>query len=100
MYGLLFYLAVLPNHKRYVLSIRVHSPWASNENIMNFEGALYFTFLKARGFTFGINKSRYKRVLQSSYKPVFIELNPHKSSTVTIEGKDGKWLYHAFRWHC
>lgn len=49
------------NHRRGVLSIRAHSPWASNENIMNFQSALPFTFLKARGFTFGINPGDTKQ---------------------------------------
>ena len=48
------------NHRVCVLSIRAHNPWASNENIMNFQSALYFTFLKARGFTFGINPADTK----------------------------------------
>ena len=49
------------NHRVCVLSIRAHNPWASNENIMNFQSALYFTFLKARGFTFGISPADTKQ---------------------------------------
>lgn len=43
------------------LSIRIQIPWASNEIIMNFQSASHFTFLKARGFTFGINPADTKQ---------------------------------------
>lgn len=40
----------------------VLSPWASNENIMNFPSAFHFTFfLQERGFTFGINPADTKQ---------------------------------------
>lgn len=70
--------------------------WASNENIMHFQSALHFTFLKAWGFTFGINPADTHEHYRALNKLIFIEFNPHKSSAVTIEGEYGKWLCHEF----
>lgn len=49
------FLQSYQNHGGGRLSIRVQISWASNEIIMDLQSASYFTFLKARVFTFGIN---------------------------------------------
>lgn len=70
-------------------------------NIMNFQCALNFTFLKAREFSYIPHQSsRYKVAQQNSYKLIFIEFTSYKSSTVTIEGNNGKWLCCEFWWLC
>ena len=51
----------LQSHRGCVLSIEVQSPWASNENIMNFPIAFHFKIWKARGLTFGINPADTKQ---------------------------------------
>lgn len=80
---LLFILQFYQNHGGGRLSISVQIPWASNEIIVDLQSASQFTFLKARGFTFGINPADTKLQLQSFHKLIFIEFNRHKSSTVT-----------------
>lgn len=51
----------LQSHRGCVLSIEVQSPWASNENIMNFPVAFHVKFLKATGLTSGINPADTKQ---------------------------------------
>lgn len=90
-----FSLQSYRSHRGCVLSMRVQSPWASNENIMNFQSDTFYVF-EGKGICFCYQPSRYKVALQSFNKLILIEFNLHKSNMVTIEEKYGKCLCRGF----